>query len=163
MAWLGRRTSNKDGDAMISKLLISLMLICGTARAVTAEEGQQDADHYNMLWHYDMKATYAVYNKFGKELRIATLLKECKLDALADTVAPTDDQIDKLIIQYLLTQPDGKSVFWEVRAAVLSALFYYKVGLQEFAAALRERGGDNFCQNITREANERLRERKGEK
>jgi hypothetical protein len=148
---------------MISKLLISLMLVCGTARAVTPEEGQQAADHYNMLWHYDMNATYAVYNKFGKQLRIATLLKECKLEALADTVAPTEDQIDNLIIQYLENQPDGKSVFWEVRAAVQSALFYYQAGFQESAAALRAGGGDKFCQDITRQANEILRERKGEK
>jgi hypothetical protein len=148
---------------MTSKLLISLMLLCGTARAVTPEEGQQAADHYNMLWHYDMYATQAVYDTFGKQLRIAALLKECKLAALADTVAPIDDQIDNLIIQYLVNQPDGKSVFWEVRAAVRSALYFYQAGFQESAAALRAGGGDKFCRDITRQANEILRERKGEK
>jgi hypothetical protein len=50
-----------------------------------------------------------------------------------------------------------------VRAAVKTALAYYSIGFQESSELLRDRMGAGFCVEITRQANEILRERKGEK
>jgi hypothetical protein len=116
-----------------------------------------------MIWKYDMMATGDVLEKLGKPLRVATLLKVCKLEALADTVAPTDDEIDKVIFVYLADKPDANSMFWEVRAAVRSALFYYQLGIKDSAAPMQAGMGDGFCKNVTKEADEILRERKGKK
>lgn len=127
------------------------------------DQVQKVVDHYNMIWNYDMMATADVINKVGKPLRVATLLRECKLDALADTVAPTDEHIDDAVLAYLADKPDGKSAFWEVRAAVKSALFYYQLGFKESAAPMKAGMGDGFCKNVTKEADEILRERQGKK
>jgi hypothetical protein len=135
----------------------------GAAAPPTPDEVQKVVDHYNMIWKYDMMATSDVLEKLGKSLRVATLLKECKLEALADTVAPTDDQIDKVIIAYLADKPNGNTMFWEVRAAVKSSLSYYQLGFKNSAAPMQAGMGDGFCKNVTKEADEILRERKGKK
>lgn len=140
---------------------ISIVPLHGVAATPPSdEEVKEVTDHYNMLWKYDMMATGEVYIKLGKALRVATLLKECKLDALAETVTPTEGQIDTLIMQYLKAQPGGESVFWEVRAAVKSSLFYYQAGFKDSAAPVHSSMGDRFCKGATENANDILRERK---
>ena len=108
-------------------------------------------------------ATADVIDKLVKSLRIATWLKECKLEALAGMVAPTNEQIAGVVMHYLEKQPDGRSLLWEVLAAVTSSVEFYQIGFRDSAAPLQASMGDGFCKDVTEKSNEILRERKGAK
>jgi hypothetical protein len=54
------------------------------------------SNHYNAVFKYNMMASGEVIKKFGKTFRVAALLKECKLGALAKTVEPSNEEIQKV-------------------------------------------------------------------
>jgi hypothetical protein len=145
-------------------VVFGILLACGfaAAHAVTAEESQKYADRYNTLLKYDLMATADVMAKFGKSLRVATWLNECKLEELGDAIAPSKSQIGDVVMQYLAKQADGRPLFWEVLAGVNSSVDFYRIGFKDSAAPLQALNGQ-FCQDVAKQANDILRERKGEK
>jgi hypothetical protein len=149
---------------------IALLILIATLRGTTAyavtqedEEAQRGTAHHNTVFKYNMMATLDVINKFGQALRVATWLKECKLDALANTIYPTNDEIRNVVIEYLRKQPDGKEVLWDVLAGVLSSVNYYQIGFKETVGPLRSTLGEGFCSEATKQANNLLRERQSAK
>ena len=129
----------------------------------TPEEVQQDTNHYNTVFNYNLMATADVIKKHGESFRVIAWLKECKLDALANAITPTNDEIRDVTIQYLQKQPDGKVFLWDVLAGVMSSVDYYRFGFEETDAGLRSTIGETFCTKATEEANNLLRARQAVK
>jgi hypothetical protein len=152
-------------SVLIRIIAFALLPLCGSAAppGVIADEAQAGADRYNTLLKYDLMATTDVLDKYGKPLRIATHLQECKLEALADTIAPGKEKIAAVVIRYLTDQPGGKSNFWEVLPAVTSSVSMYQIGYKESSVAMHKIYGEKFCQDVTKQANEILRDSKAAK
>jgi hypothetical protein len=123
------------------------------------EEARKAVAHHNTVFNYNMLAALDVINKFGQALRVATWLKECKLDALANTISPTSEDIRNVVIEYLRKQPDGKEVLWDVLAGVTSSVNYYQIGFKETVKPIRSTLGEGFCSEATKQANDLLRQR----
>jgi hypothetical protein len=144
----------------LSALVAAIAALHGSAAsAVTPEEVQKDVDHQNTVLEYDMMATADVIEKFGKSLRVVTWLQECKLDALASAIAPTNDEIQRIVIHYLVNQPNGEAYLWDVLAGVTSSVGYYQIGFKETVKPIRATLGARFCARATEEANTLLQER----
>jgi hypothetical protein len=147
----------------LSILLVAIAVMPVASSAATPDEAQQGTDHYNTVFDYNMMATSEVIEKLGKSLRVAAWLKECKLDALANTVAPTNDEIRNVAIQYLAKQPEGKKFLWDVLAGVMSSVDYYQIGFNETVKPIRATLGARFCARATEEANKLLQDRQAAK
>jgi len=149
----------------LSILIVALATAPLTSSAVTPEdeEAQRGTAHHNTVLKYNMMATLDVINKFGEALRVATWLKGCNLDALANTISPTSEEIRNVVIEYLRQRPDGKKLVWDVLAGVNSSVNYYQIGFQETVVPIRTTLGDKFCPEATKQANNLLRERQAAK
>ena len=143
----------------ISILTAALATVPLTSSADTSEdeEATRAVAHHNTVFKFNMTATGDVINKFGQALRVTTWLEECKLDALAKAVTPTNDEIHNVVIQYLQKQPDGNKYLWDVLAGVKSSVFYYQIGFKETVGPIRKTLGENFCSEATKQANDLLR------
>jgi hypothetical protein len=148
----------------LSMLIVGLATMSVASTVVTPEdeEAQLGIAHHNIVFKYNMMATLDVLNKFGQALRVATWLKECKLDALANTVSPTNEQIRNVVVEYLRKQSDGKQYLWDVLAGVTSSVNYYQIGFKETVGPIRSTMREGFCSEATRQANNLLRQRQSE-
>jgi len=149
----------------LSILIVAIATIPMTSSAGTPEdeEAQRAVTHHNTVFKYNMMATLEVINKFGQALRVTTWLQECKLDALAKAITPTNDEIHNVVIQYLQKQPDGNKYIWDVLAGVKSSVNYYQMGFKETVVPIRKTLGENFCSEAAKQANDLLGERQAAK
>jgi hypothetical protein len=124
---------------------------------------KQGADRYNMLVEYDLKASSEVIKKLGAPLRIASHLKACKLDALAEEIEPSTLEQLHAATDYLSNQGVRKDLWPEVMAGVVSSTDMYAIGYAQLSTLEHARDPEKFCQMVTKAANEILRQRKAEK
>jgi hypothetical protein len=159
--------THKEGDSTMRSWQLFLMLwlasaLCSAA-TLTDAPGQKEAEHYNAVLQRDFDATQLVLESFGIRLRVATELKECKLGALADDVAPSSGEVADVVIKRFAKELDNDQIMFALLPAVWTAISFYQIGFQDTAAALHTLSGEQFCKKATERANDILRDRKAAK
>lgn len=151
----------------LSLILALAMPVCSRAdnpAPLSAEARQKYADHHNLSLQRDFDSTQDVLTKYGVGLRIAIELKECKLDALADEVAPSKDEIFDVVINRLVNEGvDRDEIMFNYMPAVWTSVSFYQIGFKKAAEALHVAAGPQFCEQATKRANAILQERKAKK
>jgi len=151
----------------LSLALVLAVSICSAAdnpAPLNDEAKQKYADHYNLSLQRNFDATQAVLDKYGARARIAVELKECKLDALADEVMPSKDEIFDVVTNRLVNEGvERDEIMFNYMPAVWTSFSYYQIGFKAAAEALHVTAGPQFCEQATKRANDILQQRKGKK
>ncbi|HLW24190.1 MAG TPA: hypothetical protein VKT22_07510 [Steroidobacteraceae bacterium] len=151
------------GSSQLMRIAISILITAITVMpsisSATDEEAQRWSIHYNTVFEYNMKASGEVIQKFGKPFRVVAWLRECKLDALAKTIEPSNEEIQIAVVQYLREKADRKEFFWDVLAGSMASVDLYRIGFGETAEPIHKLLGEKFCTSATEEANDLMRKR----
>ena len=146
-----------------SQIALALLFAVPVCSAAADEPGQKQADRYNAVLKRDFDVTGDVIAKYGLRLRIATELKECKLDALAEEVGPSKNEVADVVIPRLSKDAGVDEIMYVYLPSVWAAISFYQIGFTEAAVALHKVAGAQFCQQAAERANDILRERKAKK